>query len=138
MTRAARVFGVACDAEVNQQREAVEIGPFGDEIRAVELKNRYHRQVNPAAGWGKAAIGSQMSTLHARLQDHPVAVVTERSRFDVGEAHVRKSSEKFTVRVGDRIRSIGDLAGQLRSAGAGFECREHCRDVVLVLCFEMS
>lgn len=66
-------------------------------------------------------------------------MVTQRAGIDVIEAHVRQSGEEFTVGLGDRTGTVGDLpAGQLRSCGAGFECRERRIDVLLVLCCQMS
>jgi hypothetical protein len=66
-------------------------------------------------------------------------MVAQRAGIDVIEAHVWQSGEEFTVGVGDRTETVGDLpAGQLRSCGTGFECRERRLDVLLVLCFEMS
>jgi hypothetical protein len=51
--------------------------------------------------------------------------------------HVWKSAEEFTVGGGDRVRTLGDLPGQFRSRGTGFECRHRRRDVLPIFGFEM-
>jgi hypothetical protein len=33
--------GIACDAELHQHRESVEVGAFAEEIGAIELEDRY-------------------------------------------------------------------------------------------------
>ena len=48
---------VVCDAELHEQREAVVVGAFADEVGAVELEDRYQRQVDTATGRGKPRKG---------------------------------------------------------------------------------
>src|SRR6476660_5438002 len=83
---AGKGVGVARDAELNEHRNAVEVGAFTDKVRAVELENRNYRQFYSATGRGKAAERTLVCAVHTRLADDPIAVVAQRAVLDV-EVH---------------------------------------------------
>lgn len=69
--------GVASDTELDEQRKAVVVDAFANEVGAIELEDQQHRHVDSAAGRWQAAIGSPVGAVQARLSHHAVTVVTQ-------------------------------------------------------------
>jgi hypothetical protein len=134
LTRSA--VGIASDTKLNEQVHAVEISTLAYEFGSVEFEDQGKGQRDRAACRGKAAIWPEVRTTHVSFHHHLVVVMAERTGLDV-EAHVWKGDEKFAVRVGNRIVTDGDLAGEFRSCHTGLEGRERRSDVVPVLSFEV-
>ena len=69
--------GFASDTELDEQRKAVVVDAFANEVGAIELEDQLKRHVEAAAGRRQAAKGSPVGAVHARLSHHAVTVVTQ-------------------------------------------------------------